>query len=336
MSAPVAVAVALALVFATTNGIQDAATSIATLVATRSARPNVAIVLAAVGTALGPLLLGHAVATTIAGIVRLPRHELVFVVGAGLTGAIAWNVLTWLRGLPSSSGHALLGGLAGAAIMQGGASAVRWGGFRGVRPVGVLGVLAVLAIAPVSGFLAGFVLDRAARRATRRATRRIRGPVRAAQHAMSGALALAHGANDTQKAVGVIAVLLFADGQTRRLGAPTWAVLAGAAALTLGTTLGGWPIVRTLGRRIVALRPIDALASQTASAAILLCASVLGAPVGTSHVVGGSIVGTGAGRGRWRHVRWRAVRAMLIAWLVTIPAAGACAALALVPWRWLA
>jgi PiT family inorganic phosphate transporter len=150
---------------------------------------------------------------------------------------------------------------------------------------------------------------------------------------MSEALASAHGANDAQKSVGVIAVLLLAGGETRRLAAPTWVVLACAAALTVGTTLGGWPIMRTLGRRIVSLRPIDALASQTASAAVLLGASVLGAPVGTTQVVASSVVG--AGRRRWRHVHWPVVRAMLTAWLVTIPAAGACAALALLPWRWL-
>jgi PiT family inorganic phosphate transporter len=335
MNAALVVAIGCALVFAATNGIHDAANSVATLVATRAARPKSAVALAAVGNVAGPLLVGRAVADTIAGIVELPAHDITFVVGAGLTGAIAWNVFTWTRGLPSSSGHALLGGLVGAAIAQGGAHAVRWGGFDGVHPVGVIGVMVALAVAPVVAFAAGLLVDRTARRATRRATRRIRGPVRGGQWVMSEALAFAHGANDAQKSVGVIAVLLLAGGETRRLAAPTWAVLACAAALTLGTVFGGWPIMRTLGRRIVALRPIDALASQTASAAVLFGASLIGAPVGTTHVVASSIVGVGAGRRRWRHVHWPVVRAMLAAWLVTIPAAGACAALALLPWRWL-
>jgi PiT family inorganic phosphate transporter len=335
MNGPLVVAVGLALAFAATNGVHDAANAVATLVATRGARPVAAVALAAIGNIVGPLVVGGAVASTVAGIVTLPSHEIVSVVGAGLCGAIIWNLVTWWRGLPSSSGHALLGGLVGAALAQGGASAVRWGGFAGLRPVGVLGVMGVLAAAPLLGFAAGLTLDRSARRAVRRATLRLRGPVRASQWIMSEALAFAHGANDAQKSVGVIAVLLLAGGETRRLAAPTWALLACAAALTLGTTLGGWPIMRTLGRRIVSLRPIDALASQTASAIVLLGASVLGAPVGTTQVVASSVVGVGAGRRRWRHVHWPVVRAMLTAWLVTIPAAGACAALALLPWRWL-
>jgi len=241
--------------------------------------------------------------------------------------------VTWLRGLPSSSGHALLGGLVGAALTEGGAGAVRWGGFAGLRPVGALGVMGVLAVAPLFGFLAGLVFDRFARWGLRRGTRRFRGPVRVGQWIMSGLLAFAHGANDAQKSVGVIAALLLAGGVTSRLGAPTWAVLACAAALTCGTALGGWPIMRTLGRRIVSLRPIDALASQTASAVVLLVASIVGAPVGTTQVVASSVVGVGAGRRRWRHVHWPVVRAMLSAWLITIPAAGACAAVALVIWR---
>ncbi len=335
MNGPLVVAVGLALAFAATNGVHDAANAVATLVATRGARPVTAVALAAIGNIVGPLFVGGAVASTVAGIVTLPSHEIVPVVGAALSGAIVWNLVTWWRGLPSSSGHALLGGLVGAALAHGGASAVRWGGFKGLRPVGVLGVMGVLAVAPLLGFAAGLALDRSARRAVRRATRRLRGPVRGGQWIMSEALAFAHGANDAQKSVGVIAVLLLAEGETRRLAAPTWAVLACAAALTLGTTLGGWPIMHTLGRRIVSLRPIDALASQTASAIVLLGASVLGAPVGTTQVVASSVIGTGAGRRRWRHVHWPVVRAMLTAWLVTIPAAGACAALALLPWRWL-
>ncbi len=335
MNGPLVVAVGLALVFAATNGVHDAANAVATLVATRGARPAAAVALAAIGNIVGPLLVGGAVAGTIAGIVVLPSHEIVSVVGAGLSGAIVWNLVTWWRGLPSSSGHALLGGLVGGALARGGGGAVRWGGFAGPRPVGVLGVIAALAVAPLLGFAAGLTLDRSARRAVRRATRRLRGPVRVGQWIMSEGLAFAHGANDAQKSAGVVAVLLLAAGETHRLAAPAWAVLACAAALTFGTTLGGWPIMRTLGRRIVPLRPIDALASQTASAVVLLGASVVGAPVGTTQVVAGSVVGVGAGRRRWRHVHWPVVRAMLTAWLVTIPAAGACAALALLPWRWL-
>jgi inorganic phosphate transporter, PiT family len=284
---------------------------------------------------LGPLLLGTAVASTIAGIVTVSSDELIPVLGAALTGAVIWNGITWRRGLPSSSGHALLGGLVGPALAVGGVDAVEWGGFDGIHPIGVLGVAAVLTVAPVVGFVAGLVVDRGARRAARRATRRLRGPIRVGQWIMSEGLALTHGANDAQKTVGVVALLLVAGGELQHFESPTWVVLACGVALTAGTALGGWPIVRTLGRRITLIRPIDALASQAGSTAVLLGASVIGAPVSTTQIVASSVVGVGGGRRRWRHVRWRVVRTMLLAWLVTVPATAAFAVVALLPWRWL-
>jgi PiT family inorganic phosphate transporter len=318
-----------------TNGLHDAANAIATLVATRAARPGPAIVLAAVGNVIGPLILGKAVADTIAGIVTVPNDDVVFVLGAALTGAVAWNGITWWRALPSSSGHALLGGLVGAALVEGGTGAVNWGGFDGIKPVGVLGVLGVLALAPVAGFLAGLVVNRSSRRVARRATGRVRGPVRIGQWIMSGGLALTHGANDAQKSIGIAAALLVAAGEISHLASPLWVELACGAALTAGTTLGGWPIIRTIGRRIVRLRPLDALSSQTGSTAVLFGASLIGAPVSTTQVVTSSVVGVAGGRRRWRHVHWPLVRTLALAWLVTIPAAAAIAALALLPWRWL-
>ncbi len=335
MSAALVVAVGMALAFAFTNGIHDAANTIATLVATRAARPGPAVVLAALGNVIGPLVLGAAVADTIAGIVTVPADEMVFVLGAALTGAVAWNGITWWRALPSSSGHALLGGLVGAALAEGGSSAVNWGGFDGITPVGVLGVMTVMALAPVAGLLAGLAANRWARRVARRATTRVRGPVRVGQWAMSGGLALSHGANDAQKSIGIVAALLVAGGVTSHLAAPVWAELACGVALTAGTTLGGWPIVRTIGRRITRLRPLDALSSQTGSTAVLLGASVIGAPVSTTQVVASSVVGVAGGRRRWRHVHWPLVRAMALAWLVTVPASAALAVVALLPWRWL-
>lgn len=335
MSAGLVVAVAMALAFAFTNGIHDASDAIATLVITRAASPVAAVVLAAAGNIVGPLLLGAAVADTVAGVVTVPDSQMVFVLGAALTGAVVWNGITWWKGLPSSSSHALLGGLVGAAIAQGGTGAVNWGGFDGITPVGVFGILGVLALAPVFGFVAGVLVNRAIRKGTSRASRRVRGPVRAGQWCMSAGLALGHGANDAQKSVGIVALLLFAAGETSHFAPPTWVELACGIALTLGTAFGGWPIVRTLGRRIIRLRPLDSLASQTASTGVLLGASAIGAPVSTSQVVASSVVGVGGGRRRWRHVHWPLVRTMLLAWLVTIPAAALVAALALLPWRWL-
>ena len=180
MDAGLVVAVALAVAFAATNGLHDASNAIATLVATRAARPGPAVLLAALGNVIGPLILGKAVADTVAGIVTVPSDEMAFVLGAALTGAVAWNGITWWRALPSSSGHALLGGLVGAALAEGGTDAVNWGGFDGIKPVGVLGVMAVMALAPVVGLLAGLVANRSARRVAQRTTNRVSGPVRAA------------------------------------------------------------------------------------------------------------------------------------------------------------
>jgi inorganic phosphate transporter, PiT family len=327
------VAVGLALLFAFTNGIHDASNAIATLVATRAATPLQAIVLATAFNLLGPFLVGAAVADTIGGIVTLGGSGGVEVIAAGLLAAVAWNALTWAAGLPSSSGHALVGGLVGAALAAGGTGAVRWGGLDGWHPVGVLGTLTALALSPVLGGLAALLVVRAVRRAARRATRRLRGPARAGEWTMSAALALSHGANDAQKTVGVIGALLVADGHRATLSSPAWAALACAFALTIGTALGGWRIVETVGRRIYRVHPVDGLASQTASAGVILGASLLGAPVSTTQVVASSVVGAGGGRRRWHHVRWAVVRDMGVAWAITMPATGVLAALAVLAWR---
>jgi PiT family inorganic phosphate transporter len=333
IDAELASAVALALAYALTNGLHDAANAIATLVATRAARPGQAVLLAAAFSLLGPVVVGGAVAGTIARVVEVPDADAVPVVGAALAAAVVLNLATWWRGLPSSSGHALVGGLAGAALAGPGAGAVNWGGFDGHRPVGVLGTFAALAAAPVLGALAAFLAVRVLRRALRRATRRVRGPLRAGQWAMASWLALSHGSNDAQKAVGVIAALLLARGKADSLAAPLWAVLASGAALTAGTAMGGWSIVRTIGRRIYQVRPLDSFASQASSAGVILAASLLGAPVSTTHVVASSVVGVGGGRRRFRHVHWELVRAIGIAWLTTVPATAGLGAAACVAWR---
>jgi inorganic phosphate transporter, PiT family len=334
MDAGLVVAIALALAFAFTNGFHDASNSIATLIATRVARPVPALVLAVTCILVGPFVLGSAVATTIAGIIEVEPAETTRVVSAALLAALLWNLLTWYRGLPSSSSHALVGGLAGAAIADAGLDAVNWAGFDGWRPVGVAGVLVALAVSPVLGAGAAFLVLRVLRRALRRATRRFEGPVRNLQWPTAGVLALSQGANDTQKAVGVVAVVLLAQGETSSLHAPVWATLAAALAMSAGAALGGWRIVRTIGRRIYELRPLDSLASQTGAAAVILGASIGGAPVSSTHVVASSVVGVGGGRRRWSKIRWAVVREMGLAWVTTIPAAAALAAVLLSAWRW--
>jgi PiT family inorganic phosphate transporter len=319
MDLGLALAVMLALAFAVTNGLHDAANAIAALVATRAATPNQAILLATAFNLLGPLLVGAAVADTIGGIVTVAPAEATAVIGAGLASAVTWNLITWRLGLPSSSGHALVGGLVGAALAEGGADAVLWGGFDGLHPVGVAGTLVALAISPVLGGVAAVIVIRALRRLARRATMRIRGPINGGQWVTSAALAFSHGANDAQKAVGVVAALLLAGGEIDSLDAPTWAIVACSLALTLGTALGGWRIIHTVGRRIYRVKPIDGLASESSSAGVIFGASLLGAPVSTSQVVASAMVGVGGGRRRWHHVHWAIVRQMGAAWLITMP-----------------
>ena len=325
MDIGLAAAVGLALAFAVTNGLHDASNSIATLVATRAATPGQAIVLASVFNLLGPFVVGAAVADTIGGIVTVDSSVYTQVIAAGLAAAVTWNLVTWRWGLPSSSGHALVGGLVGAALLEGGTAAVNWGGFDGLHPEGVLGTLVSLAISPLLGALAAFLLIRGIRRAGRRATRRWRGPVNGGQWLSSAALAFSHGANDAQKSVGVIAALLFAAGETDTFSEPAWAVLACSLALTFGTALGGWRIIRTVGRRIYRLKVLDGLTIQTASSSVILGASLVGAPTSTSQVVASSVVGIGGGRRRWHHVHWAIVRHIGAAWVVTMPVTAAIA-----------
>ncbi len=333
MDAGLAVAVALAIAFAVTNGLHDASNSIATLVATRAARPSQAIVLAAIFNLLGPFLVGAAVADTIGGIVTVSPAASTEVIGCGLAAAVAWNMTTWWLGLPSSSGHALVGGLVGAALVEGGLDAVNWGGIESGRPVGVFGTLIALAISPVLGGFVALLVIRALRRLARRLTRAWDGSVTAGQWTMSSALAFSHGANDAQKAVGVIAALLLGAGKIDSLSAPSWVTLACAVALTVGTAFGGWRIIRTVGRRIYRLQPIEGLASQTSSAGVILGASLLGAPTSTSQVVASSVVGIGGGRKRLRHVNWSLVRQIGLAWLITMPITALLAGAVLAVWR---
>jgi inorganic phosphate transporter, PiT family len=335
MDAGLVVAVVFAVAFAITNGFLDAASSVATLVATRGATPLQAIVLASVFNLLGPLLVGAAVANTIGGIVMVTPSATNRVIGAGLASAVTWNVVAWRRSLPSSSGQALVGGLVGAALAEGGVNAVHWGGLYGGHPEGVFGTVISLAVSPPLGALCALAVIRALRRLGRRATRRWRAPVRAGQWAAAAALAFSHGANDAQKSVGVIAALLLANGRIGTLAAPTWVTLVCAAALTVGTALGGWRIIRTVGRRIYRIRSIEGLASTAASAGVIFAASLAGAPTSTSQVVASSVVGVGGGRWRWHHVHWEVVRQMGVAWLITLPGTCALAAAIFELWGWM-
>jgi PiT family inorganic phosphate transporter len=330
-------AIGMALAFAFTNGFNDAANAIATLVATRVARPVPAVIMAAVFNLIGPFVIGAAVADTIGGIVTVSPASEIPILGAGLTGAVIWATFTRSRGIPSSSSHALVGGLVGAAVLAAGLSAVDWGPWSHGHISGVFGVLIVLAVSPFVAAAAAWALERAALRATRRATTRLGGPVGGAQWFTSAALAFSHGSNDAQKSVGIIAAILVAAGTIPDLASvPAWVILASSVVLTAGTALGGWTIVATIGRRIYPLRPLDGLVSQSSSAGLILASSFVGAPVSTSQVVASTVVGIGVGRGRWRHVRWEVVREIVLAWVLTLPAAAALGALSLPLWLFVA
>jgi PiT family inorganic phosphate transporter len=320
-------AVLMSLAFAVTNGFHDAANAIATLVSTRVARPYTAVAVASFFNLVGPFLVGAAVAETIRSLIQVDPADQIAVIGAGLTGAVVWNVATWLRGLPASSSHALVGGLVGAAIAAGGVGDVRW--------EVVITVFVALAISPILGFAAAASLEAGSRRLLRRASDEVHQPIRTAQWGTSSWLAFSHGANDAQKSVGVLVSLLIARGWQSTAHAPPWVIFACAFCLTFGTAMGGWTIVKTIGSRIVRLRPLDGLVSQFGSAAVILGSSFAGWPVSTTQIVSSSVVGTGVGRGRRRHIRWQVVREIALAWITTVPAAALIAAIALPVWRWL-
>jgi PiT family inorganic phosphate transporter len=331
LAALIVVAV-LAIVFDVSNGFHDSSNAIAALVATHAARPRAALVLAAVFHLAGPLLGGTAVANTVGGVVH-PRADLVLpVVGAALTAGLAWNLLTWWRGLPSSSSHALVGGLVGATLVSSGWHGVNWGRFDGIHPHGVVGVLLGLAVSPLLGVAAGAVVVIVLRRVLARGRARSISWVRRGEWVTAAALAFSHGTNDAQKTMGVLTLVLVATGHLGSFVVPLWVKLVAATALTLGTAMGGWRIVRTVGRGIYRLTPLDGFSSQLSSAVVILGAARLGAPVSTTHVVSAGVVGVGAGQ-RVRHIRWRIVRDMAEAWGFTLPITAGLAALSYPVWR---
>ena len=327
MDALLVMVLLLGIAFDVSNGFHDSSNAIAALVATRAARPVTAIAMASVFTMLGAILVATAVAETIGGIVTLDDSQTMIVLFSALLAGLVWNLLTWYRGLPSSSSHALIGGLVGAGLVMAGASSINWGGFDGLKPVGVAGALVGLAISPLIGFAVAWLLARSTALATRRGTKRIRGPVLRAEWATAAALAFTHGANDAQKTMGVMTLALVVAGAIPSFTVPLWVKLVCGLALTVGTALGGWRIVHTIGRSIYRLRPIDGAVSSSASSLIIGSASLLGAPVSTTHVVSSSVVGGGAAR-RARHVGWGVVRDMLLAWVVTMPGCAVIAAIA--------
>lgn len=326
LSVLVIVSVAVVLVFDYTNGFHDASNIIATPIASRALTPIQAVAIVATFEFLGPILGGTAVANTIGKFVNLDDVGELLSVGVilcGLTGAIFWNLLTWWFGIPSSSSHALVGGLAGAVIVAVGADHVIWGlqQLGQGHLTGVTKVLLALILSPIIGFWFGFLIHRLVFFLMRGAKPGVNRFFKRVQVLSCAGLAFAHGANDAQKSMGIITLVLLNGGFLSEFAVPFWVIVSCALAITLGILSGGWRIVRTVGFGIFKVRPIHAFDAQLTSGIVIFGASLVGAPVSTTHVVSSSLMGIGAAE-RPKAVRWAKAKEIVSTWLITIPGAG--------------
>ncbi|HEY8910705.1 MAG TPA: inorganic phosphate transporter [Desulfosporosinus sp.] len=326
-----ATVIVVALIFTLTNGLHDASSVVATFISCGAANPSQAISLAAICGFLGALTGGSAVANTISGIVTIPTDTgLLKVLLAAMLGAVVWNIATWRFGLPSSSTHALVGGLIGAVWVARGSNYILWGWSELISSdhqlLGITKIVAALILSPVLGFVAAFGLQIISNVVLRNAKFSLNNWIKKMQWVIAGLLAYSHGANDTQKTVGIIWLALacasYSNGQVGLI----WIKGIAGAVMFAGTLLGGWPIMKTIGRGIYTIRPIHSLNSQLASGGCIVLATALGAPVSTTHVVVGSVIGVG-GADEFRMVNWKIGKEIVIAWCVTIPASATVAAL---------
>jgi PiT family inorganic phosphate transporter len=311
LSADLVLVIGLALLFDFLNGVHDSSNIVATMISSRAFRPQTALGLTAAANFLGPFLFGVAVATTIGDEVAQAEVLDLQVLIACLAGAIAWNLLTWFLGIPSSSSHALIGGMVGAVLAG--------AGFDAIKLQGLEKVLIALFTSPLVGFISGFFLTRAIYFLVRNSSPGVNEFFKKGQLVTALAMAFSHGTNDAQKTMGIITLSLIIGGVIDRFEVPLWVVAASAGAIGLGTALGGWRLIRTLGGRFYKIRPIHSFSTQMASAGVILTASLLGLPVSTSQVVSSAIIGVGSSGG-FGKVRWSAAEEIVTAWFVTIPA----------------
>ena len=302
--------IVLALVFCFLNGFHDSANIVATQIASRALSGRQALTITAIAVFIGPFLFGVAVATTIGNDVVSGHAISLSVVIAALIAAITWSLLTWWLGLPSSSSHALIGGLIGAAVIQDG-----WGV---IQPAGLAKVLLSLALSPVIGLLAGYLVTKVVLFLARGASPRINGFFKRGQVFTGLALALSHGANDGQKTMGILTMGLVAAGVLRVFIVPGWVIVLSGAVMALGTFAGGWRLIKTLGGKLYKIRPMHGFNSQLASSGVIISAALLGGPVSTTQVVSSAIMGVGSAE-RLSKVRWGVAGQIGIAWLTTIP-----------------
>jgi PiT family inorganic phosphate transporter len=306
--------VLLALFFDFTNGFHDTANAIATSVSTKAVSPRVAVVAAAVLNFLGAFVSLKVAATVAKGIVT-PASITLQVVLAGIIAATVWNLITWRFGMPTSSSHALIGGVAGSAVVAGGWSVVQWSGLKDK-------VLIPSLAAPFIGLIAaGAVMLVILWVVRNRSTHGVNRVFRRMQLVSGSFVAFTHGTNDAQKTMGIITLALLAGSANKHFQVPLWVIVSSAVAMGLGTFIGGWRIVHTLGHRLVKLEPPQGFAAETATATILGTAAIFGFPVSTTHTISGSIIGAGVADGRSK-VQWSVTRDILIAWALTIPCVG--------------
>lgn len=305
------VVIVLALLFDFLNGIHDSSNIVATMISSRAFHPRTALLMTAVAEFTGPFLFGVAVAKTIGDEVAVSSALTLHVITACLVSAIMWNLLTWFLGLPSSSSHALIGGLAGAVSIG--------AGFSALKLAGLEKVLIALFTSPLIGFAVGFMLLRVIFFLARNATPGINIFFKRVQLVTAIGMAFSHGTNDAQKTMGIITLSLVISGVLPSFDVPYWVVAASAAAIALGTSLGGWRLIRTLGGKFYKIRPVHSFTSQLTSAIVILTASLVGGPVSTTQVVSSAIIGVGSAE-RFGKVRWSVAGDIITAWVVTIPA----------------
>jgi PiT family inorganic phosphate transporter len=310
--------IALALIFDFLNGFHDSANVVATMISSRAMTPTAALIIATVANFIGPFVFGVAVAKTIGQDVASPDSITIAVVLAALLSASIWNLLTWFFGIPSSSSHALIGGIVGA-VMVG-------TGFQSLKMEGLGLVAAALFLSPVLGYVLGQIVMRISMWAVRNATPKANLFFKYAQIPTAFTLALSHGTNDAQKTMGIITLGLVVLGYQDHFAVPWWVILASATAIGIGTASGGWRIIHTLGGKFYRIRPIHSFASQLSSMVVILTASLFGGPVSTTHVVSSSILGVGSAQRR-SQVRWGVMGDILVAWFLTVPASAGIAAL---------
>lgn len=316
----VVITIGLALLFDFLNGFHDAANSIAAVVSTRVLKPHWAVLWAAFFNFVAFLFFGVHVATTIGTGLVDPSVMSTQIIFSALLGAIFWNIFTWYYGLPSSSSHALIGGLLGATIAHTGTHPLDW--------LGITKVLAFIVISPLLGMIMGMLMMLLTARIFFYSNpSRIDGWFRHLQLLSSAFISLGHGSNDAQKTMGIIALLLYSSHMTgNQFSIPSWVVILCNFVIALGTCFGGWRIVKTMGMKITKLKPVSGFCSDTASALTLSFATILGVPVSTTHTVTGAIIGVGSLNG-FSAVRWGVARNIVWAWILTIPASGCVAAI---------